>query len=170
MLPMTDAERRMCEVILAEVPDYLDPPTRLERLLLPARAYLCALFLVGVAWIMSDLLGGATLCSFFVAVGVTARCFGVGPGWASVILSLGALAYFLPPSNSFAIAPEYVPRFIGNVVAFATIMWMCPGSFSWIYYANSSKVPRTRASISAAALVSSSEIGFPSFSPATSTS
>ncbi len=170
MRPLTDIERRMCDVIIAEVPGYLDPPTRLEQLIPPMRAYLCAALLVGAAWVVSDWLSGATLCAFFVGVGIATRCCGVGPGWFSIVLSLGALAYLLPPSDSFYIAPEYMPRFIGNAVAFVTILWMRPNSFAWIYSMNSSKVRRTRASINNAAFASSSETGLPSLAAAARTS
>ena len=95
----------------------------------PVVRYALAILSVGV---MSTLTGwlrewyhGTPNALFFCAIIFSGWFGGLGPGLVSSVLSILAIKfYFTPPSHSFAVALDEIPRFAVFLVASGFISWL----------------------------------------------
>lgn len=173
MKPLTDTERRMCEVILAEIPEYFDPTWK--RFIRKTYNHFNTAAIVITACLIThrifgDLVQAPSLCMFPIAVVLSTCAFGIPCGWTSIVLSLGMIAYFFPPDGSFAIDREYLVRFVGMTMTLLAIMWMRPGAYDFVYYFISRNIRLIKDSINFTACSSSFDIGLPSTSRSTKVS
>jgi hypothetical protein len=103
-----------------------------RRLLVPAAGavrYAAALFCVLLAEAAQpEIHTGTSVVLYSFAVWVPARYCGAGPAWLAAATALAALAWELPPANSFAIAPEFYWRFLGNGINFWLLVTARPST------------------------------------------
>lgn len=176
MPPVTEAQRRMVRVILAAVPDFLDPPpSRNFRLGVDISAYVAVAALVTAASLFTLSMGEGTfarspsMCCFCLVVAFAVRCLNLEYAWACAGLSIVTVAYFLPPDDSLAIGSEYQVRFWGMSATLIAIICTRRGSIN-ILQRISCSIRRAISSINLSSLWSSSDTGSPDISRSIRTS
>ena len=128
---LTPAQRRMCEVILREIPEYAKikegAPLRLQGY---AVTVLYGIVAIMSTEIVAEISGSLVIFSgFFAVTALTLRRYGPGPAWLSIIIATLAVAYYLP-GPGFGVDNKMAPRFVGVFLGLCCIMLTRPGSFT----------------------------------------
>jgi hypothetical protein len=164
---LTEKERRLCEVLTAELPRYR-PPNPIKTTNWCAIA---TVLTVGAVLTLPDQVDlGTSLFAFVVPLIIALRFGGVVAGWYTAGITVAAIAWCLPPRNGFYVASEFQPRFLGMVIGQILVVLSRPGSLGPIERYISRSMRRIRASIKAIASSSFSLIGWLSLPRSTSTS
>lgn len=135
---LTGPERRLCETLINELPQYRRRFRRPFNTELFDRRYLIAFGLVLAAilvteWSLKSLGAASSTVALIAATALSLRIGGAGPGWFAVILGTFAVAWMLPPEHSLLIDAEYMPRFIGLCTGQLALMLARPGAFGERY-------------------------------------
>ena len=166
MRELTEKERRLCEVLTAELPRYR-PPDPVKTM---SWCAIATLLTVGAVLTLPDQVDlGTSLIAFVVPLIIVLRFGGIVAGWYTAGITVAAIAWCLPP-RGFYVAPEFQPRFLGMVIGQILVVLSRPGSLGPIERYISRSMRRIRTSIKAIASSSFSLIGWLSLSRSTSTS
>src|SRR5258706_3727722 len=128
------AEIRRLNEELQRVPDGMPERPAIVRYGVAAVSVIAA---VVILWLMDTNLQAAAHISLFLCAVIFSTCFGgIRPGLLSILLSILAFAYVLPPSDSLAVNISHLPR----LLLFAPLAFFV----AWLIAAQQSKAESLR--------------------------